>query len=193
MNTRDTLLRAALRLLEQDGESRFSTRAVCTEASVTAPTLYHHFGSADGLLSAAVMEGFRQLLTRKKTAERSPDAELALRQGWDDYVRFAKDRPRLYAAMMARFLQGAAIPAAEEAFALLRQQIDALAAEGRLALKAPQAASLMWAAASAAALLHVTAALGATRQLPAPEPKVIKSIRDQAIASICKPRSENKA
>ena len=193
MNTRETLLTVALRLLEQEGESRFSTRAVCAEANVTAPTLYHHFGSADGLLSAALMEGFRQLLTRKKTAKRSPDAELDLREGWDDYVRFAKERPRLYAAMMARFLQGATIPAAEEAFAHLRRQIDALAAEGRLALKAPQAASLMWAAASAAALLHVTAALGATRQLSAPEPKIIKGIRDRAIASICKPRAEDEA
>jgi hypothetical protein len=32
-------------------------------------------------------------------------------EGWDDYVRFSAERPRLYAAMMARVLRGAAIPA----------------------------------------------------------------------------------
>ena len=37
----------------------------------------------------------------------------ALRAGWDDYVRFAAARPRLYAAMMSRVLQGAQIPAPE--------------------------------------------------------------------------------
>ncbi len=44
---------------------------------------------------------------------RSPDPIAALRAGWDNYVRFAAERPRLYAAMMARILQGADIPAAD--------------------------------------------------------------------------------
>lgn len=187
------MLTAALELLEKDGEAHFTTRAVCTAAHVTAPTLYHHFGSADGLLSAVLTEGFRQLLQSKKAAEQSPDAEAALREGWDDYVRFAAERPRLYAAMMARFLQGANIPAAEEAFALLGQQIAALEAEGRLAIVASDAASVMWAAANAAALLHVAAALPATTHLTAPTPEVIETIRDRAVTSICKPRTENDA
>lgn len=189
MTTRETILAVALRLIDREGEARFSTRTVCAAAKVTAPTLYHHFGSADGLLSAALTEGFRQLLESKKAAEQSSDAESALRGGWDDYVRFAAERPRLYAAMMARFLQGATIPAADEAFALLRQQIAALEAEGRLAIEASHAASFMWAAANAAALLYVTAALQAAH-LPAPDPRVVAAIRDQAVASICKPRPE---
>jgi len=193
MNTRETILTAALGLLEQKGEAHFSTRAVCTAANVTAPTLYHHFGSADGLLSAVLTEGFRQLLESKKAAEQSPDAEAALREGWDDYVRFAEERPSLYAAMMARFLQGATIPAAEEAFALLRRQIAALEAEGRLAIAASDAACIMWAAANAAALLHVTAALPATTHLSAPNPGIIETIRNQAVASICKSHRENEA
>jgi len=191
MNTRETILTAALGLLEQKGEAHFSTRAVCTAANVTAPTLYHHFGSADGLLSAVLTEGFRQLLESKKAAEQSSDAEVALCEGWDDYVRFAAERPRLYAAMMTRFLQGTTIPAAEEAFALLRQQVAALEAEGRLAIAASDAVSVMWAAANAAALLYVTATLQVTTHISAPDPGVIEAIRDQAVASICKPRQEN--
>ncbi len=56
MDTRETLVAAALKILEREGAAQFSTRAVCSIAKVTAPTLYHHFGSADGLLSAAVEE-----------------------------------------------------------------------------------------------------------------------------------------
>lgn len=189
MNTRETILKVALRLLEQKGEAHFSTRAVCTAANVTAPTLYHHFGSADGLLSAMLTEGFRQLLEGKKAAEQSSDAEAALRAGWDDYVRFAAKRPKLYAAMMARFLQGVDIPAAREAFALLRQQIAALGAEGRLAIAAPEAASVMWAAANAAALLHVAASMSATTRLSAPTLEIIEGLRDQAVSRICKSRA----
>ena len=42
MDTRDTLLAAALKVLEDEGEAQFSTRSVCAIAKVTAPTLYHH-------------------------------------------------------------------------------------------------------------------------------------------------------
>jgi AcrR family transcriptional regulator len=183
MTTRETLLTVALQVLEKDGEAQFSTRAVCALAGVSAPTLYHHFGSADGLLSAAMTEAFRQFLERKKAAVKSPDPETALRQGWDDYVGFAADRPLLYAAMIARVLLGARIPAAEEARQLLMGRIAAIAADGRLAMASPDAAAdLAWGSAHAAALLHVTTVDRVT------DPAVIAALRDHAIQTICKPR-----
>src|ERR1700678_1468728 len=112
MDTRKTLVAAALKILEQEGAAQFSTRAVCAIANVTAPTLYHHFGSADGLLSAAIAEAFAQFLASKQAEASSADPAVALRQGWDNCVRFAAERPRLYAAMLVRVLQGASIPAA---------------------------------------------------------------------------------
>lgn len=181
MDTRDALLAAALKVLEEDGEAQFSTRAVCAIANVTAPTLYHHFGNADGLLSAALAEAFRQFLESKKAATTSPDPVIALEQGWDDYVRFAAARPRLYAAMMSRVLQGSSIPAAEQAFELLNQRIRAIAAEGRLAGTVEEAADQSWASANAAAMLHVTARL---RSSPPPDPAVLDALRDNAIRAI---------
>ena len=189
MDTREALVVAALKVLEQDGEAQFSTRAVCAIADVTAPTLYHHFGNADGLLSAAMAEAFAQFLESKEAAIQSSDPETALRQGWDDYVRFATERPRLYAAMMSRVLKGGHIPAAERGFALLTDRIAAIAAEGRLAVAAETAADLAWASANAAALLHVTARL---RKAAKPSPAVIDGLRDQAMQVILAPRSKAK-
>ena len=143
MNTHDILLDAALKVLEEDGEAQFSTRKVCAIANVTAPTLYHHYGSADGLLSAAMAEAFGQFLESKKAVVRSADPVAVLREGWNDYVRFAATRPRLYAAMMSRVLDGADIPAAEQAFALLLARIAAIAAKGRLRPTVAAAADLM--------------------------------------------------
>src|ERR1700722_1135776 len=148
MSMRETLLAAALKVLEEGGEAQFSTRAVCAVAKPTAQTLYHHYGSADGLLSAAMTEAFAQFLLSKQAAIQSDDPETALREGWDDYVRFAAARPRLYAAMIGRVLQGARIPAAEQAFALLIERIAAIAADGRLALAVAAAADLVWASAN---------------------------------------------
>jgi AcrR family transcriptional regulator len=154
MDTRATLLAAALKVLEEEGEAQFSTRSVCAVANVTAPTLYHHFGNADGLLSTAIAEAFSQFLESKKAAVQSLDPLTALSEGWDDYVRFAAARPRLYAAMMCRVLKGAQIHAAEQAFGLLIERIAAIAPGGRLALEIKVAADLAWASAHAASLLH---------------------------------------
>lgn len=48
---------------------------MCAVVNVSAPTLYHHFGSADGLLSAALAEAFEQFLQRKSAATRPSDPE----------------------------------------------------------------------------------------------------------------------
>ena len=181
MDTRDTLLAAALKVLDDEGEAQFSTRSVCAIAKVTAPTLYHHYGSADGLLSAALAEAFAQFLESKRAAIQSPDPVMALREGWDDYVRFAAARPRLYAAMMSRVLDGAEIPAATQAFALLIERIAAIAAEDRLALTVEVAADLIWASANAASLLHVTARL---RKTAPPASAVLEQIRENALRFI---------
>jgi AcrR family transcriptional regulator len=190
MDTRKTLVAAALKVLEQEGEAQFSTRAVCAIANVTAPTLYHHFGNADGLLSAAMTEAFAQFLQSKKAAVQSLDPTTALRQGWDNYVHFAEARPRLYAAMMGRILKGGQIPAAEQGFALLKSNIEAIAAEDRLALTVEAAVDLVWASATAAALLHLTAQL---RKETPPNPTVIDSLRDQAMQALLTPRSKGKS
>jgi len=181
MDTRETLLNAALKVLEEDGEAQFSTRRICAIAKVTAPTLYHHYGSADGLLSAAIAEAFAQFLASKQAAVQSADPVIALREGWNDYVRFAAARPRLYAAMMSRVLGGADIPAAAQAFALLIERVGAIAATGRLAPGVAEAADLIWASANAASLLHVTARL---RCVAPPVASTLERIREEAMRSI---------
>ena len=55
--------------------------------------------------------------------------------------------------MIGRVLQGARIPAAEQAFALLIQRLRAVAGEGRLAAPVEAAADLMWSSVNAASLL----------------------------------------
>jgi AcrR family transcriptional regulator len=181
VNTRETILAAALRILEEGGSEHFSTRAVCARAGVTAPTLYHQFGSADGLLSAAMVAVLEEFLASKRAAVRSADPETALREGWDDYVRFASARPRLFAATFARLLGGARIAAAEEGQAELRRLVQAVQDEGRLALSVEAAVDLVWASASAAALLSVMALL---RDAPPPEAEAIVALREAAMAAL---------
>lgn len=135
-------------------------------------------------LSATLEEAFLQFLHSKQSAEQSADPVTALVEGWDDYVRFAAARPRLYAAMLGRVLQGARIPAAERAFQVLIHQLRAVEVHGRLAVEVNAAADRMWASANAASLLHVTAR---SRQVPPPSQAVLLDIRESALKAFFSP------
>ncbi len=182
MDARSNLVAAALKLLETEGEGGFSTRAACAMAGVTAPTLYHHFGTADGLLSAAMDVAFAQFLDSKKKQAGVGDPVRALKGGWDDYVAFAAARPKLYAAMFARYLQGADIPAIRTARGILARRLETIDTAGGLAMPVAAAVDLTAASAHAAAVLFVTAAPGTT-----PAPRTIAALRDAAMAVILKP------
>ncbi len=184
MDTRQTIVAAAISIIERDGQAKFTTREVCDLACVTAPTLYHHFGSVDGLLSAVITEAFDQFLLAKEDSVRSPDPIEALREGWDGYVLFAARRPRLYGAMMARVLQGINLPAADNAYRLLVDRIEAIAAVERLKVTVSAASQIAWASANAAALLHVTAALQVASEMQPADVKVIESLRDRSLETI---------
>jgi AcrR family transcriptional regulator len=190
MDTRESLIAAALKVLEEEEEATFSTRAILAIAKVSAPTLYHHFGNADGILSAALAEAFTQFLQSKQAVEQSADPITTLVDGWDDYVRFAAARPRLYAAMLSRVLQGGQIPAAEQSFHLLLEQLRAIEAQGRLAMPVEAAADRMWASTNAASLLHVTARL---RKVPPPGEAVLTDLRESALKSILSPAKKGRA
>lgn len=185
MDTKTALVAAALTLIEREGETHFSTRAVCDIAKVTAPTLYHHFQSADGLLSAAITEAFEQFLSSKRSAIQSPDPVAALIEGWDNYVAFAAARPRLYAAMMARFLSGADLPAAREGQVMLRHRVAQIEAAGRLAIASEAAVQVVWASVNSAAMLFLGATLQPGVGMGTPDPATVAGLRDAAMRAIC--------
>jgi hypothetical protein len=102
-------------------------------------------------------------------------------------VRFVAERPRLYAAMTARMLQGGDIPAVGQAYALLVERIEAIAAEGRLAMAVQDATA--WGSAHADAFLHVTAGVHAAAPVTPPNPAGIDRLRERARSAICKSSS----
>ena len=158
MDTRTRIAGIALSLIETAGPAGFTTRAVCERAGVTAPTLYHHFGDIDGLVSAAIEQGFELFLERKKAQPQSGDRLVDVMRGWDDYVAFARERPRLYAAMMSRVMEGRRIEAAIASRLHLEARLERLSEVRRLQYSIRTTADIMWATAHAAAMLCIAAA-----------------------------------
>lgn len=131
-DARERLLNAAATLLVERGADEVSTRAICDAAGVQAPTLYHHFGSKQGLLDAVVNHGFEQYLARKRAHPSSGDPIADIRAGWDDHVAFGLENPAFYALMWGDITPGHRPPAAGEAERILLGLFTTAAQQDRL-------------------------------------------------------------
>lgn len=56
--TRELMLEAAIKAIEEGGEQSIRTKAIAESAGVTEPSLFHFFGSRDGLVQAAQIERY---------------------------------------------------------------------------------------------------------------------------------------
>jgi AcrR family transcriptional regulator len=100
---RAALLEAAETELAAQGVERFSLRAVAKRAGVSHAAPAHHFGDANGLLTALAVEGYHRFLATQRVHEAAappgqPDRIVAAGQG---YVAFATSHPALFRLMFA--------------------------------------------------------------------------------------------
>jgi len=129
-NAKDRLLRAAAQLLEEAEGKNVSTRAICDLAGVTAPTLYHHFGSKQGLFDAVVEYGLGQYSTTREPGSGDPVEDL--RRGWDEHVRYGLDHPSFYVLLYGQIAPGRPCAVTGVAEERLLHLLNEIAGQGRL-------------------------------------------------------------
>jgi AcrR family transcriptional regulator len=97
---RDALLKAAERVLERDGLSGLTLRAVAREAGVSHAAPTHHFGDLTGLVSELAAIGFQQFnaAMAAATAAGSSLIEKAMARA-KAYVAYAQAHPGMYGLM----------------------------------------------------------------------------------------------
>src|SRR3984893_13076716 len=97
---RDALLEAAERVLERDGLSGLTLRAVAREAGVSHAAPTHHFGDLTGLVSELAAIGFQQFnaAMAAATAAGSSLIEKAMARA-NAYVSYAQAHPGMYGLM----------------------------------------------------------------------------------------------
>jgi AcrR family transcriptional regulator len=162
-SARDRLLLAAGQLLNESEDRNVSTRAICERAGVQAPTLYHHFGSKQGLLDAVVNYGFTQYV---ETAEQDAtgDPVDAIRDGWDKHVQYGLDHPSFYILLYGQIEAGVPCTLTSSAERMLLTLLAKVARQGRLKIK-PEDAARQIAAANAGVTLSLIAQPGNERDL----------------------------
>ena len=95
---RAALLAAAEQELAERGVEGFSLRSVAKRAGVSHAAPAHHFGDANGLLTALAAEGFHRFLLAQHAREEAaaPDARSQIIASGLGYVDFATRHPALF-------------------------------------------------------------------------------------------------
>jgi len=96
---KEKILKATAKILSKKGLDGVSTRAVCSEVGITAPTLYHYFLNKDDLLSAVAEASFRKT-QNQKLVDLPDEPRAAISQIWDNYLHFAFSDPEYYSVVL---------------------------------------------------------------------------------------------
>lgn len=124
---RESVLAAALALLEDQGPEALSLRAIAARLEVKAPSLYRYFPDKAALERALVAEGHAALRDAIRKNTKTPNPETAFREMAAAYRRFARRRPALYFFTMHHAVPGADVsPAGKELWNLLLAAVGSL-------------------------------------------------------------------
>lgn len=137
--TREKLINAAADMIAGSPGEDFSLRAVCDVVGVKLPTVYHFFGSKQGLVEAVVGHGFDLYLSQKQTMESTGDPIQDIRTGWDAHVAFGLDNPGFYALMYGKVRPGFSSAAQSRPSEILLSLTSKAAGQGRLSVSPEQA------------------------------------------------------
>ena len=155
----DSLVDAALALIEESGLAALTVRSVASRAGVAPMGVYSRFGNKDGLLEALFVRGFDAL----QVAIEIPPATsplLRLHAGCMAYRKFAIDNPQLYHVMFEQMmlleLSPEAKDAAKDTFGTLVERVHAAMDSGGLTPgDSTDAAQQIWSAIHGAVSLEI--------------------------------------
>jgi AcrR family transcriptional regulator len=176
IDTRTRLLNAAADLIAASPGEDFSLRSVCDAAGVKMPTLYHFFGSKQGLIDAVIERGFDMYLGEKMAMESSGDPIQDLRKGWDAHVEFGLRNPGFYTLMYGKVRPGYAPAEQSRASEILGSLTADAETQGRLVVDSKQAAAHILAANIGVTLRLIIAAV--------PDQQLSAAVREGVFAAI---------
>ena len=109
--TKETIVTAAITLIEREGPDRLGVNAVARELGIKPPSLYNHMASGQALQQAVAIEGTRRLghylsegPTPLKRTKRKPDPHALVRVQCDRFRTFVQDNSALYTVMSTTVL-----------------------------------------------------------------------------------------
>ncbi|MDB5972833.1 MAG: hypothetical protein JWQ90_5283 [Hydrocarboniphaga sp.] len=119
-------------------------------------------------------------MARKRSNRQTADALADLKRGWDSWIAFAHERPKLFRLMVESTRSEPSVM--DEAFVLMRAIVERLATEARLTAEVDAAARTIWAASSGVLTLFM-------QGMPAAEVKPTSELLfDALMAKLIRPK-----
>ncbi len=140
------------------------------------PTLYHFFGSKQGLVDAVIEHGFDLYLGEKAAMEPARDPLQAIRSGWDAHVAFGLANPGFYTLMYGKVSPGRSPEAQSRPSEILLGLTARAAEQNRLVVSPEQAAAHILVANIGVTLRQIV--------LAAPDPELSAAVREGVVAAI---------
>jgi AcrR family transcriptional regulator len=97
----ESILNAALEMLERDGPEALSMRNLATILEMKAPSLYRHYPDKAALETALKMRGSEMLQTVLEKASLKPEPIEVMRKAANATLKFSRAHPYLYDLMNA--------------------------------------------------------------------------------------------
>jgi AcrR family transcriptional regulator len=107
IGTQSRIALAARGILDRDGASAVTMRAVAKAANITAMAIYRHYPDRAALLNALADEGFEELTETLKNCRSSGSVETRLLRMTEAYLDHALAHPKLFEVMFLRPRAGA--------------------------------------------------------------------------------------
>lgn len=118
-SSRERILTAAYDYIAEHPSEEMPLRAVCDDAGVRLPTLYHNFDNKDDLLLEVQNLAFADFRDAALTLNFTGDFFADTRLAWQAHVQYGTGNPGHYLMMYGQFQPGATTRARDEAEAIM--------------------------------------------------------------------------
>jgi|SRR5271170_7592496 len=146
---RERIFNAALRLLRAGGTEVATMRAICSEAGITPPTLYHYFGDMKGLYREVV----EQLMRSNAVLAAGFGPKETIEEIWSSHIQTARNEPGLFDVWNRHLAWDQLTSTSLHSYETLVQSFQTLGKDYPLKVPAKTAAYIFWAAAHGVACL----------------------------------------
>src|SRR5271154_6724661 len=153
---RQTILSVALKDLARKGIRDLSLRNIAASLDLAPNAIYRYFSDRRALEAALANEAARQLELAMRKAADGREPITAIRKMSSAYIKFARDNPHLYEAMMSLHTPGHDATSHLSLWTFTVEQVQRIAGPDR----APRASVALWAFLHGAATLEAAQVLG---------------------------------
>ena len=153
---RQTILSAAVKELVRGGIRDLSLRNIAASLDFAPNAIYRYFSDRRALEATLANEAARQLELALRKAADGREPVTAIREMSSAYIKFARDNPHLYEAIMSLHAPGHDATSHQSLWTFTVEQVQRIAGSDRAA----QASVALWAFLHGAATLEAAQVLG---------------------------------